>query len=209
MLDIYRARLKTIIREQCVQRGEFTLASGQKSNVYIDLRRLATTAPWLRAAVKYYFSLICDEAGDKEHLPDVIAGAGFGGAMLCSATLAEFGMSADWLRMVLVRPEKKDHGASSGSRLVGEVRPNDRIIMLEDVITTGGSIIDAAIQIMDAEPTVRIERVAALVDRGGSIRVAETLDCTVTYVATLNELLEDLPRDATKEFHKSVLDRQP
>ncbi len=106
-----------------VQTGEFVLASGKKSNFFVNIKRASTDPKVLR------------EIG-REMAPHVgeckIAGMALGAVPIAVAVALETGRS-----FVMVRKEPKDHGTKE--LIEGEVVPGEKFVVVEDVATTGGS----------------------------------------------------------------------
>lgn len=118
------------IAEVALLRGEFTLRSGRKSNFYLD-KYLFETQPDVLAALGAMFA---------EKLPpetDRLAGPELGAVALAAATSMHAGKP-----FVLVRNSKKGYG--SGKLVEGVLKPGDRVVIIEDILTTGGQIVEAA-----------------------------------------------------------------
>src|SRR5918998_4498853 len=137
------------IADVSLLRGEFTLRSGRKSNYYLD-KYLFETQPDVLAALGKLFA---------EHVtPDVtrIAGAELGAVALAAATAMACGKP-----FVIIRNQKKDYGTS---KLVeGKLERGETVMIVEDVLTTGGQVIEAAKTLQDAG--AKIDRIVAVIDR--------------------------------------------
>lgn len=144
-----REQLAQRIAEVSLLRGEFTLRSGRKSNYYLD-KYLFETQPDVLAALGKLF------AG---HItPDVqrIAGAELGAVALAAATAMACGKP-----FVIIRNQRKDYGTS---KLVeGKLEKGERVTIVEDVLTTGGQVIEAAKSIEDAGG--KIVKIVSVIDR--------------------------------------------
>jgi len=138
------------IREVAWLEGEFTLRSGQTSNYYID-KYLFETQPDILAELG---RRLAEKRSDATTL---IAGAELGGVPLAAATAMAAG-----LPFVIIRNQKKDYG--TGKLFEGRLTASDRVLLVEDVATTGGQVLEAARQMAEAGATV--ERIVAVVDRG-------------------------------------------
>ncbi len=137
------------IRETALLQGEFTLRSGRKSNYYLDKYFFETQPDILAALGERLAAYARDEV-------DRLAGAELGGIpLVCAASLAS-GKPA-----VLVRNQKKGYG--SDKQLEGRLEPGDRVLLVEDVVTTGGQIIEAARSLRACGGSV--VRVVAVIDR--------------------------------------------
>ena len=125
-----RQALAKRIADVAVLRGEFTLRSGRKSDYYID-KYLFTTQPDILAELGKMLA---------ERVPSGttrLAGAELGGIPLVSAA-----SMASGLPCVFVRNAKKDYGTAK--QLEGKIEANDKVVIVEDVATTGGQAIEAA-----------------------------------------------------------------
>jgi orotate phosphoribosyltransferase len=133
-----------------VRYGDFTLASGKKSKYYVDIKKASTDPKTLK--------LIARQASLKIGAMDVstVAGVELGGVPLATAVSMETG-----LPLLIVRKSIKDYGTKS--RFVGDIKPEDRIVMLEDVTTSGGSVRDA-IEVV-RETGADVKYIISVVDR--------------------------------------------
>jgi orotate phosphoribosyltransferase len=165
-----RSRLIRLLRDsEAVRFGEFTLTSGQKSDVYVDIKRVWTRPERLRPLAEAFASRV----GDAE----VLAGVELGAVPLVVATALATG-----LPYVVIRKAARDHGMRR--RFEGELPPGSRALLLEDVTTTGGSLVEAVAVLREAG--ARIDRAVAVVDReaGASGRLADAgvrLEALVTF----------------------------
>jgi orotate phosphoribosyltransferase len=156
-----RAKLLEKLRRDAYREGTFTLASGRTSDFFIDCKRVMLTGEGhaLSGAALYEELERAESAG----LPvvDVVAGVALGGCPLASAvslTAFERGRTLDAL---YVRKEAKDHGTKS--MVEGVAKESARVVLVEDVMTTGGSSLKAIEQLRSAGFEVAL--VLALVDR--------------------------------------------
>ena len=116
--------LKQMLKDlKVVQTGEFILASGKKSNYFVNIKRASTNPEVLREIGK----AIAPHVGDSK-----IAGMALGAVPLAVAVALETNRP-----FVMVRKEAKDHGTKE--TIEGEVSPGEKFIIVEDVATTGGS----------------------------------------------------------------------
>jgi orotate phosphoribosyltransferase len=126
-----RERLKQLILEKAVKRGEFVLTSGQKSNYYINGKLIALDSEGLALMAEFFLKEI--EGENIEAVGGMVIGADpIVGAIL---TLADQkGIKLDGF---LVRKDPKGHGTRS--QVEGPVKESARVAVIEDVSTTGGS----------------------------------------------------------------------
>ena len=137
------------IKSAALLRGQFTLRSGRKSNYYLD---------------KYLFECepaILRELGERfaRHIgadTTRIAGAELGGVALAAST-----SMAGGLPFVIIRNAKKGYGTQKMHE--GKLEAGDRVLLVEDVATTGGQVLEAARTITDTGATV--EQIVAVIDR--------------------------------------------
>ena len=116
--------LKDMLKElKVVQTGEFILASGKKSNYFVNIKRASTSPKVLREIGK----AMAPYVGDAK-----IAGMALGAVPLAVAVALETNQP-----FVMVRKEPKDHGTKD--LIEGDVSPGDKFVVVEDVATTGGS----------------------------------------------------------------------
>ena len=140
-----------------LQFGEFTLASGAKSDYYIDIKKASTNPK-----VLYLISqLMAEKMQDQNIRPDRIAGVVLGSVPLAAALSLATGVP-----YVMIRKEKKDHG--TGKLIEGDLNPGDKVLVVEDVITTAGSSIKAIHTLREAGADVT--DVISVIDREGGGR---------------------------------------
>ena len=117
----------------------FTWASGIKSPVYCD-NRLTLTAPEVRTLIE---NSIADVIREEYPEADVIMGTATAG--IAHAAIAAHILG---LPMGYVRSGEKDHGR--GNQIEGQLNKGDKVVIVEDLISTGGSVIDAATALRNA-----------------------------------------------------------
>jgi orotate phosphoribosyltransferase len=131
-----------------VRFGSFTLTSGQASDVYVDVKR-ATTDPERLARIA---TRLAGHVGDAERL----AGMELGAVPLVVA----LALTAH-RPYAIVRKAERTHG--TGNRVEGEIPTGARVLVVEDVTTTGGSVVETVGLLRDAGATV--DRAVCVVDR--------------------------------------------
>jgi orotate phosphoribosyltransferase len=144
-----REQLAKRIAEVSLLHGDFTLRSGRKSNYYLDKYRFETQPDVLLELGKLFASRIT---------PNVqrIAGAELGAVPLAAATAMASGKP-----FVIIRNQKKDYGTSK--QIEGILNAGDTVTIVEDVLTTGGQVLEAAKNLLDAG--AKIDRIVAVIDR--------------------------------------------
>jgi orotate phosphoribosyltransferase len=144
-----REQLARRIAEVSLLRGEFILRSGRKSNYYLDKYRFETQPDVLIELGKLLGQRVSGSV-------DRIAGAELGAVPLATAAAMAAGKP-----FVIVRNQKKDYGTS---KLVeGVLNAGDTVLIVEDVLTTGGQVLEAAKTLKDAG--AKIDRIVAVIDR--------------------------------------------
>ena len=154
--------LRALLRRQAVLRGDFVLASGRRSDFYLDARivTLSSSGAWL---VGRTFNECL--AG---HPVDAVAGLAIGADPIVAAIATFAGFAGRELDGLIVRKDRKEHG--TGRRIEGPWRDGLRVAVVDDTLTTGASSLEAARAIEDAGGTV--EGVYALIDREAGAREA-------------------------------------
>ncbi|WP_156096062.1 orotate phosphoribosyltransferase [Methanobacterium sp. SMA-27] len=122
--------IKLLKDNHVVKYGKFTLSSGKESNYYVDMKR-AITDPIILSKVAEIISEKLD-INDT----DKVAGPALGAIPIVTAVSI---LSS--IPMLMIRKEKKDYGTSE--LIEGDLKEGDKVIVLEDVTTTGGSLIKA------------------------------------------------------------------
>ena len=141
--------LASRIADAALLRGTFTLRSGRTSSFYLDKYLFSTRPDVLRELGDLFAARLPKET-------TLLAGAELGGIPLVTATSLASGLPC-----VFVRNQKKDYGTAK--QLEGRIGPQDRVVIVEDVATTGGQALEAAHVV--AASGARVLRVIATVDR--------------------------------------------
>jgi orotate phosphoribosyltransferase len=151
------ARLVRMLAERSARRGQFTLSSGRTSTLYIDAR-LTTMSPDGLALIGPTALAALDEAG--WHV-DAVGGLTLGADPVSYAIAYASALAGRAVRAFTVRKEAKTHG--TGRLIEGPFREGDRVAVIEDVITTGGSALRAIEAVRNAG--AQVVGVLAVVDR--------------------------------------------
>src|SRR6476620_12022282 len=150
-------RLLSLLAERSARRGQFTLASGRQSTLYIDAR-LTTMSPDGLALIG---PLALAALRDVDWRVQAVGGLTLGADPISYAISYASAESHSPLRAFTVRKEAKTHG--TGRTIEGPFTKTDRVAVIEDVITTGGSALRAIEAVRAEQGTV--VGVLALVDR--------------------------------------------
>ena len=156
-LDPARAALRDHVLRFSVKRGDFTLKSGAKSSWFLDTKQTACRPDGLLLVADVALSLIPKSA-------TAIGGLTMGADPVAFAIAAVGATRGRQLRSFSVRKEAKDHGVTG--RVAGALQPGDRVVITEDTVTRGTSILEAVevVRAFGAEPIL----ITVIVDRGGT-----------------------------------------
>jgi orotate phosphoribosyltransferase len=160
-----RDQLISLFRERALKFGDFTLASGKKASYYLDGKQVTLHSTGLRLVSQGFLDLLKDVSFD------AIGGMSIGADPLVAGALTVAAEQGRDYAGFLVRKEPKGHGTKK--YVEGPVSPGMKAVLLEDVVTTGGSSILAAERAR--EFGMEVVLVAAVVDRmeGGRAAFAE------------------------------------
>ena len=154
-------------------RGDFTLSSGKKSDYYINMKKAITEPEILSTIAKLITELISDDGVDK------VAGPALGAVPIATAVSLE-----SEIPVLMIRKEKKGYGTSK--LIEGELNSGDNVIVVEDVTTTGGSLLKAIKAIQ--ENGGNVTRAFVVVDRQeGAIEAFKEEGITLEPLITVDE----------------------
>lgn len=131
-----KERLYNIIKENCIKVGGYELVSGEDSDIYFDIKSIGLNPKWLYI---YYKSI--------EEILNGFDVNCYAGVVLGGCAFATISSSLQYLyygkiiETLYIRKEVKNYG--EGKRIEGKFKKNDRAILFEDVVTSGGSVIRA------------------------------------------------------------------
>lgn len=175
-----------MLATRSARRGSFTLASGRQSDLYIDAR-LTTMSPDGLALIG---PLALERIRSRGWEADAVGGLTLGADPVSYAIAHASALAGTPIRAFTVRKEAKVHG--TGKVIEGPFRVNDRVVVIEDVITTGGSALKAADAIRTAGGV--IVGVLAVVDREeGGREALEAAGFSVESLTHAREIVAAMP----------------
>jgi len=191
------ALANSLLKAGCIKFGEFTLKSGLKSPIYIDLRQIITYPKLLKQAGAAYLPYL------KELKFDRIVGLPYAALPIATAISLQGNYP-----MIYPRKEVKDYGTRAG--IEGEYHGGETVVVIDDLATTGGSKFEAIEKLTSAGLIVR--DVVVLVDRqSGAKEALEAAGIQLHAVLTIAWLLDNWEQagkvdvkkiEATREFLK-------
>jgi len=123
-----------LFKNEIIKFGDFTLASGKKSSYYVDLRLVPSYPHEFRKMIKYLENEITQDIGLGKF--DSIVSVPTGGLVIASALAIETVKP-----LIYVRSKPKDYGTSKS--VEGKIHDEMKVVMIDDVATTGGSVVNA------------------------------------------------------------------
>jgi orotate phosphoribosyltransferase len=163
MSDSDRSELRALLLSKSVKTGDFTLASGAKSNLYVDCRVTTLDSRGAVLVGRLMLDLLRREEATRGIKIQAIGGLTLGADPISLATAMTSSLQSEAapLRCYVVRKEAKGHGR--GKRIEGNFQAGDSVVVVDDVITTGDSTLKA-IAAVEAEGG-KVALVLVLVDR--------------------------------------------
>ena len=160
-----KSQLMDLFRERALRFGDFTLASGKKASYYLDGKQVTLHAQGLRQVSLGLLELLRDVEFD------AVGGMSIGADPIVAGVLTVAAEQGRDLKGFLVRKEAKGHGTQK--YVEGPLQPGERVVIVEDVVTTGGSSLLAIDRVVDFG--AKVVQVAAIVDRmeGGAMAFHE------------------------------------
>ena len=144
-----------LVREKALQIGQFKLASGKMSSYYLDCRKVTLDAKGANLIADGMLALL------ERDFPDAVGGMAIGADPITAAIITVAGQRGKNLSGFIVRKEAKAHG--TGRDVEGPVTSGMRAVIVEDVVTTGGSAL-AAIEKAEAAG-LKVIGVLGIIDR--------------------------------------------
>lgn len=150
-----RTALIQLFHDRALRFGDFTLASGKKSTYYLDGKQITLHSRGLQLVSDGLLDLLSDVAFD------AIGGMSIGADPIIGGVLTAAAARGREMLGFLVRKEPKGHGTQR--YIEGPVQPGMKVVVIDDVVTTGGSSLQAADRII--EFGCEIVQVVGIVDR--------------------------------------------
>jgi orotate phosphoribosyltransferase len=170
-----------LMRTGSLKFGTFKLASGLLSSYYVDLRLLPSDPEAFRRAINFYRAVV-----EPDLVKKIQRLAGIPTAGIAYAAVLAFSISKPFL---YVRKETKEHGRER--RIEGLLLPGDKVLVLDDVATTGKNVIDAA-EAIRGEGGV-VEDAVVLLDRQqGAAQNLRKVGVTLHAFATMRQIADRL-----------------
>ena len=150
-----REELIELIREKALKTGKFILASGKEASFYLDCRQVTLDGRGANLIAEGMLELMGDD------LPDAVGGMAIGADPITAAIITIASQQGQALKGFIVRKEAKMHGR--GRDVEGPVDSGQSVVIVEDVVTTGGSSLKAIERVEACG--LKVREVLAIVDR--------------------------------------------
>ena len=171
-----------LYEKKIIRFGDFTLASGKKSPYYIDLRLVPSYPIYYRKMIKGLQNIIAEDVGF-ENFHSLVS-VPTGGLVVAASLAIEIVKP-----IIYVRKEAKEHG--TGKAVEGVTCQDMKLLMIEDVVTSGGSVINAIKSIKDEK--MQVTDAYAIVDRmEGATEALQTEGVKLHSLLTIKQIAESL-----------------
>jgi len=171
-----------LYEKKIIRFGDFTLASGKKSPYYIDLRLVPSYPIYYRKMIKGLQNLIAEDVG-LENFHSLVS-VPTGGLVVAASLAIEIVKP-----IIYVRKEAKEHG--TGKAVEGVICHDMKLLMIEDVVTSGGSVINAIKSIK--EEKMKVTDTYAVVDRmEGATEALQAKGVKLHSLLTIKQIAESL-----------------
>ena len=196
-MDTYKQEfIDFMVESDVLKFGEFTLKSGRKSPFFMNAGAYVTGSQ-LKRLGEYYAKAIHDKYGDDF---DVLFGPAYKGIPISVVTAIAYSeLYGKEVRYCSDRKEEKDHGADKGSFLGSKLQDGDRVVMIEDVTTSGKSMEETVPKVRGA---ANVEIVGLMVslnrmekgkgDKSALDEIKETYGFETNAIVTMEEVVEHL-----------------
>jgi orotate phosphoribosyltransferase len=157
-----RKVLNHLIETDAIKNGNFTLSSGEKSDIYINIFNAISDGYILKQMTKELDELIADTLADNDDFDFNYTHAVPYRAIPLAVQFAVMTQT----RYGYSRKNPKEHGDAKDSFIIGDLQPGDQVIIIKDVITTGKSVDIEKAKLLAAEPSILIMETFCIVNRG-------------------------------------------
>ena len=152
------------IKDNGIVRGNIKLSNGDITNLYFNIKKCIISDPYFTDQV---ISIINTELRNIKY--NTVAGVALGGVLIADRFVQnrhyfDRVKSVNSLNYIVVR-ENKSHGLSTSNKVIGNLQDNSSIVIIEDVVTTGKSVISAIRSILQHNSSVKIKAVVSIIDR--------------------------------------------
>ena len=189
--------IEFMVESDVLKFGDFTLKSGRKSPFFMNAGAYVTGSQLMRLG-EYYAKAIHDNYGDDF---DVLFGPAYKGIPIAVVTAIAYSqLYGKEIRYCSDRKEEKDHGADKGSFLGSKLKDGDRVVMIEDVTTSGKSMEETVPKVKGAADVTIVGLMVSLnrmeVGLGGSVsaldEIKERYGFDARAIVTMEEVVEHL-----------------
>ena len=199
--------IRFMVDSDVLKFGDFTLKSGRKSPFFMNAGAYVTGSQ-LKKLGEYYAKAIHDRYGDDF---DVLFGPAYKGIPLAVVTAIAYSeLYGKEIRYCSDRKEEKDHGADKGSFLGSSLRDGDRVIMIEDVTTSGKSMEETVPKVRGAADVtivglmVSLDRIKELYgfDTAAIVTMAEVVECLYNKECDGKVVIDDTLKAAIDAYYE-------
>ena len=158
-IDMKLNLIELLKKNNVVKKGNFTLKSGKQSSYYVDFRPLISK-PSIFYMLNVFLADLLPDCNEKYY----ICGLPYAGIPYCSII-----STMKVIPMIMLRKEQKEYGTKK--MIEGDIKPGSEIILIDDILTTGTSILESLGYLQD----YKIKKVIVILDRkqGGKERLEE------------------------------------
>ncbi len=177
-MDVKKRELtEHLLKNKILKYGDFTLKSGKKSWFYVDLRLISSYPETFEFVIDCYIDMI-----KKIHGVDALAGVAVAGIPFSAVAGYKLGIPS-----IIVRPQMKEHGLKK--IIEGSIPSASRVVLIDDLITTGSSKIPGILALRDNGFVV--DNMIVLIDRSQSkLEELENLNIKLHSFITINEIFK-------------------
>jgi orotate phosphoribosyltransferase len=195
-MDFVKEFATFLHEKEIIKFGEFTLSSGKKSSYYVDLRLVSSFPHQFRKMVKTLQDLISEEIGYDNF--DTLASVPTGGLVIASALAIETVKP-----LIYVRTKPKEHGTSKS--IEGKIHQGMKVLMIDDVATTGGSVVNS-IKILKEEEIVITDAYVIINRLEGAEKILKSEGVKLHQLTDILEITNSLHKEklVTDEVLKKI-----